>query len=145
MPKKTEREDPLGFFNIHSVAKIRKKLKGGPFGGKKIGKKSHIAEKNLKGGYFGIVRYCMLRGKPFWLSSLGQQVKFCRAFGKTILVTSGILEKTLTKSHDYSRLFSGKVPTKNTTQNQQKRLPNAESHLHCRVARENKTRVPLKN
>ena len=49
MPKKTERGDPLGFFNIHSVAKhekieenknfhfrekisqCRKKLKGGPF------------------------------------------------------------------------------------------------------------------
>ena len=24
MPKKTEREDPLGFFNIHSVAKLQK-------------------------------------------------------------------------------------------------------------------------
>ena len=35
MPKKTEMEDPLGFF-IHSVAKLQKKLKGGPFGGKKL-------------------------------------------------------------------------------------------------------------
>ena len=25
MPKKTEREDSLGFFNIHSVAKLQKK------------------------------------------------------------------------------------------------------------------------
>ena len=25
---------------------------------------------------FGLVRYCMLRGKPFWFSSLGQQVHF---------------------------------------------------------------------
>ena len=24
MPKETEREDPLGFFNIHSVAKLQK-------------------------------------------------------------------------------------------------------------------------
>ena len=24
MPKKSEREDPLGFFNIHSVAKLQK-------------------------------------------------------------------------------------------------------------------------
>ena len=26
--EKTERDDPLGFFNIHSVAKLQKKLKG---------------------------------------------------------------------------------------------------------------------
>ena len=41
--RKTERGDPLGFFNIHSVAK-RQKIEGG-----KIfifGKKSHSAEKN---------------------------------------------------------------------------------------------------
>ena len=53
--------------------------------------------------------------KPFWFSSLGHQVhfgvfcKFCRTFGRTILVSSGLfwsLKKTLTKSHDYSRLFS---------------------------------------
>ena len=61
----------------------------------------------------------MLRGKPFWFSSLGQQEqfgvfsKFCRTFGRTILVTSGGLKKTLTKSHDYSRLLR-KAPTKNT-------------------------------
>ena len=41
MPKKTERDDPLGFFNIRSVAK--------PFGRKKIEQKSHSVEKNLKG------------------------------------------------------------------------------------------------
>ena len=31
MPKNTEREDPLGFSNIHSVAK-QQKIEGGPFG-----------------------------------------------------------------------------------------------------------------
>ena len=31
MPKKTERGDPLGFFNIHSVAKHQKNA-GGPLG-----------------------------------------------------------------------------------------------------------------
>ena len=31
MPK-TVKEGPLRFFNIHSVAKFQKKLKGGPFG-----------------------------------------------------------------------------------------------------------------
>ena len=47
---------------------------------------------------YSLARYCMLRGKkekPFWFSSLGQQVhfgdtlKFCR----TILVTSGVSKK----------------------------------------------------
>ena len=33
MPKKTEM-DPLGFFNIHSIAKLQK-IEGGPFVGKK--------------------------------------------------------------------------------------------------------------
>ena len=45
--KKTEREDPLGVFNIHFVAK-HQKIDGG-----KIfiyGKKSHSVEKKLKGG-----------------------------------------------------------------------------------------------
>ena len=74
--KKTESGDPLGFFNIHSVATLSK-IEGGPFGGKKFPKKSRtVPKKNLKGGPFGLVRYCMLRGKPFWFSSLGQQVNF---------------------------------------------------------------------
>ena len=43
--------------------------------------------KAQKRGPFGLVRYCMLRGKPFWFSSLGQRVqfgvflKFCITFG----------------------------------------------------------------
>ena len=72
MPKKTEREDPLGFFNIHSVAKPQK-IEGGPFVGRKVLKKVAQCQKH---GPFGLVRYCMLRGKPFWFSSLGQQVHF---------------------------------------------------------------------
>ena len=47
VPKKTERGDPLGFSNIHSVAKQQKKLKGGPFGEKFFSeKKSRSAQKN---------------------------------------------------------------------------------------------------
>ena len=38
-------------------------------------------------------------------------IKFCRTC-KTILVTSGVSKKTLTKSQDYNRLFSRKEPTK---------------------------------
>ena len=98
MPKKTEREDPLGFFNNHSVAKLQKKLKRDPFEEKSL-KKVAQCRKNSKEGPFGLVRYCMLRGKAFWFSSLGQQVqfgvfsKFCRAFGRTILSLRVVLEK----------------------------------------------------
>ena len=46
MPKKTEREDPLGFFNIHSVAKLQK-IEGGLFGRKKILKKSRTVPKKI--------------------------------------------------------------------------------------------------
>ena len=53
MPKKTERGDPLGFFNIHSVAK-HQKIEGG----KKFPKKSRSAEKKLKGG--------ALWSRPVW-------------------------------------------------------------------------------
>ena len=64
MPEKTERGDPLGFSNIHSVAKQQKKMKGGPFEEKKFPeKKSRSAEKNWKGGPFGLAGYGMLRGK----------------------------------------------------------------------------------
>ena len=59
MPRKTEREDPLGFFNIHFVAKIEKKLKGDPFV-KKNSKKVAECQKNLKGDPLvtsGIVGY----------------------------------------------------------------------------------------
>ena len=63
MPKKTERGDPLDFFNIHSVAKHQKNA-GGPFGEKSFSKKkSRSAEKKMKGGPFGLARYGMLHGK----------------------------------------------------------------------------------
>ena len=49
MPKKTERRNPLGFSNIHSVAKHQKNA-GGPFEEKKFEKNpkkmSRSAEKN---------------------------------------------------------------------------------------------------
>ena len=52
MPKKTERRNPLGFSNIHSVAKHQKNA-GGPFEGKKISKKNvSQCRKKLKGGTF---------------------------------------------------------------------------------------------
>ena len=78
MPKKTVREDPLGFSNIHSDAKQQKIVRGlfGEIFFRK--KKTHSAEKKWKGGPFGLARYGMLRGKTvnfFWFSSLGQIVQ----------------------------------------------------------------------
>ena len=61
--KKTERGDPLGFCNIHSVAK-QQKIEGGPFGEKNFPKKSlAVPKKNWKGGPFGLPGYGMVRGK----------------------------------------------------------------------------------
>ena len=48
MPKKIERGDPLGFFNIRSVGKLQK-IEGGTLWGKIFfGKKSHRAENTLR-------------------------------------------------------------------------------------------------
>ena len=49
---KNEKGDPLGFINIHSVAKYQKTRRGNSFEAlKKFRKKiSHSAEKKLKGG-----------------------------------------------------------------------------------------------
>ena len=57
--QKTERGDPLGFFNIHSVAK-HQKIEGENF---YFRKKSLAVPKKWKGGPFGLARYGMLRGK----------------------------------------------------------------------------------
>ena len=71
--EKTEMEDPLSFFNIHSVAKLQKNLRGAFRGEKVFLKKVAQCRKN---GPFGLIRYRMLRGKPFWFSSVGQWVNF---------------------------------------------------------------------
>ena len=79
MPKKTEKVDHLGVFNIHFVVK-HQKLKGRPFG--KIffpEKTSHNAKKTERGDPLvspGMVCYVGKQEKPFWFSSLGQMVQF---------------------------------------------------------------------
>ena len=57
MPKKTERGDPLGFFNIHSVAKHQKNA-GGPFEEFFLEKKVSQCRKKMKGG--------SLWSRPVW-------------------------------------------------------------------------------
>ena len=95
MPKKLK-GNPLGFFNIHSVAKLQK-IEGGTLGNF-FRKKSRNVEKKLKGGPFSLVRYCMIRGKKenlfgsvTWTNRYN--LGFCRTFGRTVLVTSGVSKK----------------------------------------------------
>ena len=116
MSKKTERVDPLGVCQHPFCRKTSKNLRGTLWENFFPEKKSHNAEKNWKGGTFGLARYCMLRGKrakKFWFSSLGQMVQFgaiifCRTFVELFWSVQVVLKKTLTKSHDYSQLFSKK-------------------------------------
>ena len=101
--RKTERGDPLGFFNIHSVAKPQKRLKGGPFGEKFLSeKKSHNAEKTERGDPLvspGMVCYAGKQEKLFWFSSLGQMVQcgaiiFCRTFVELFWSVQVVLKNT---------------------------------------------------
>ena len=62
MTKQTERGDPLGFFNINSVAKHQKNA-GGPSGKIFFRKKVLQCRKTMKRGHFDLARYGMLRGK----------------------------------------------------------------------------------
>ena len=76
---------------------------------KKFEKKSHNAEKMDPLVSSGIVCYAgNLFGSVPWADRyiLASSENFIELFGGTILNTSGGLKKTLTKSHDYSRLFS---------------------------------------
>ena len=93
MPKKTERGNPLGFSNIHCVAKHQKNA-GGTLWGKKFRKKNSekkclaVPKKIERGDSLvspGVVCYAGKQVKPFWFSSLGQIVQFgaiifCRTF-----------------------------------------------------------------
>ena len=61
--EKTERGDPLGFFNIHSVAKHQKNCRGDPLGKIFLSKNSFAVPKKNERGVIGLARYGMLRGK----------------------------------------------------------------------------------
>ena len=113
VPKKTERGDPLGFSNIHSVAKQQKNWRGDPFGETFFFRKKSLKmpKKNWKGGPFVLARYGMLRvktGKTFLVQFARPNgaIIFCRTFVELFWSVQVVLRKTLTKSHDYSRLFS---------------------------------------
>ena len=75
--------------------------------------------KKLRGGYFSLARCCMIPGKKEnlfgsvpWANRCN--LKSCRTFGRTILVSSGGLKKNIDeKPWLQSTLFSRKTPTKN--------------------------------
>ena len=103
--KNTEREDPLGVFNIHFVANpfCSEKIDGGPFGEKIFPvKKSHNAKRTEKGDALvspGMVSYAGKQEKPFWFSSLGQMVQFgavifCRTFVELFWSVQMVLKNT---------------------------------------------------
>ena len=113
MPKKLK-GGPFGIFQHPFCRKTAKKFKGRPFGEKISPKKSHNAEKTESGDPLvspGMICYAGKQEKPFWFSSLGQMVQFgaiifCRTFVELFWSVQEVFKKTLTKSHDYSRLFS---------------------------------------
>ena len=64
MPKNEKGGDPLGFINIFSVAKYQKIRRGDSFETLKIFEKKFAqCRKKLKGGPFGVFRFCRLRKK----------------------------------------------------------------------------------
>ena len=70
VPKKTVKGDPLGFSNIHSDAKLQKKIEGGTIWGKNCFRKKSLAvpKKNERGETLvspGMVCYAEKQEKPF--------------------------------------------------------------------------------
>ena len=125
MPKKTERRNPLGFSNIHSVAKHQKKCRGDPLRKKNFEKKIRkkclaVPKKNERGDSLvspGMICYAEKQVNSFWSSSLGQMVLFdtiifCRTF-KNYFGQFVWIEKKKKKSHYNSRVSLHEAPTKN--------------------------------
>ena len=110
MPKKTEREDLLGFFTIHSVAELQKKLKD-PLVEKKLNKSRTVPKKSKgkRGNFFGFSfgRETFLDSVP-WANRymLASSQPFEELLVELFRSLQVVFKKTLTKSHDYSRLFS---------------------------------------
>ena len=79
MPK-NERGEPLGFFNIHSVAK-HQKLKEDPLGKnffleKKVSQCRNKTESGDSLDSPGMACYAEKEEDPFWISSLGRMIQF---------------------------------------------------------------------
>ena len=78
MPKKTEREDPLGFFKIYSVAKLQK-IEGGTLSwGNFFLKKSRTVPKKSKRGTFWSRPVLYVTRETFLVQFLGPTGTFWR-------------------------------------------------------------------
>ena len=75
MPNKTGRGDPLGFFNIHSVAKFQKKTERGTLWEIFFPEKS-LAMPKLRGGTLQSCSVLYVTREIFWLGSVDQRVQF---------------------------------------------------------------------
>ena len=118
MPKKTERGDPVGFFNIHSVAKHQKNA-GGTLWEKIFFRKKSLAvpKKNERVESLvspGMVCYAEKQEKRFWFSSLDQIVHFDAViFCRTFVELFWSVRVDRKKSHYNSRVSLHEAPTKN--------------------------------
>ena len=115
MSKKLKR-GTLQDFSTSILPQNSKKIEGDTLEKFFSEKKSRNAKKTERGDLLvssGILCYAgNLFGSVLWVNR--DNLKFCRTFGRTILVTSGVSKKTLTKSYDHSQLFS-RAPTKRNT------------------------------
>ena len=86
--RKTERGDPLGFFNIHSVAK-HQKIEGGKF---LFSEKNLTVPKKLKGGPFGVFQhpFCRKTAKKIEGGTFGEKIS-----GKSLAVPKKLEGGTL--------------------------------------------------
>ena len=107
MPKKNDKGRILWPFSSYILSENSEKRRRNLF----FQTKSRIAEKTEL-GHIGLVRFCMLRGKLFWFSFSDKHVqfdvffKFGRNFSRLVWPLLVYRKKTVTKSHDWSRLVS---------------------------------------
>ena len=106
--RKKWRSGPFGIFLYPVCRKTQKNWRGDPFGEIFFQKKSRNAEKNWKGDPLvssGIVCYA---GNFLVLfpGPTGEIWNFVELLIELFWSVQVVLKKTLTKSHDYSRLFS---------------------------------------
>ena len=140
--------NPLGFSNIHSVAKHQKKCRGDPLRKKNFEKKIRkkclaVPKKNERGDSLvspGMICYAEKQVNSFWSSSLGQMVLFdtiifCRTFKNYFGQFVWIEKKKKKKSHYNSRVSLHEAPTKNNSVLTSVTLSNCHEHLsqgnHC--------------
>ena len=123
--KKTKREDPLGFFNIHSVAKLQK-IERGPFREEFFFEKSRTVPKQSEGGTFWSRTVLYVTRETFLVQFLGPTGTFWGPLNFVELLVElfwsvQVVSKNTDKIHDYSR-FLRKAPTKKASFHAQNKL-----------------------